>query len=429
MVILEIDEEMNPWIKEYDTVDKCHYLNSLLNIGHTVTSQLTLSSNNEYTEKILELQHEKSANCINSSVDAIREIMSSVSSRMDNIEHRANSTVEVSQTKLLEMIELFTGKTKTSSTRGEIGETCIEKHLEIAFPNDSVIRTSGQSHEADLQLVSSDSATIIVESKNYTTIVQTKEIEKFKSDMKRTNYKFGLFISLNSKITGKKPMEIEQFDGGTILYLSNMGFNMELITLGINTLKSISKLTNSNTTLIPVNIIKDHIDYIAKTIQKLPELLTNLTKARAVLCAEETNIRTSLDNIHSEYIRTESEVKLMIENIQNEINYKICQFTDINSKDIQNIDSLINGISITVDDRKKDQIRAVLTQIHLRKYYIKMDNTNFNILKPSYDKILSKLSIKGKLKLSIIDENIEIDLTKKNSISNLETYFQILGKI
>ena len=177
------------------------------------------------------------------------------------------------------------------------------------------------------------------------------------------------------------------------------------------------------------DLIEDHINYIAKTVQQLPELLTNLTKARAVLCAEETNIRASLDNIHSEYIRTESEVKLMIENIQNEINYKICQFTDINSKDIQNIDDLINGISITVDDRKKDQIRAVLTQIRLRKYDIKMDNTNFNILKPSYDKIISKLSIKGKLKLSIIDENIEIDLTKKNSISNLETYFQILEKI
>ena len=110
-------------------------------------------------------------------------------------------------------------------------------------------------------------------------------------------------------------------------------------------------------------------------------------------------------------------------------NYKICQFTDINSNDIQNIDSLINGISISIDDRKRDQIRAVLTQICLRKYAVNMDNTNFNILKPSHDKIISKLSIKGKLKLSIIDENIEIDLTKKNSISCLETYFQILEKI
>jgi hypothetical protein len=429
MVILEIDEEMNPWIKEYDTVDKCHYLNSLLNIGHTVTSQLTLSSSNEYTEKLLELQNERNADCVNSSLDAFREMISTIASRMDSIEQRTNSAAGASQQKMLEMVELFTGKTKTSSTRGEIGETCIEEHLEKVFPNDSIVRTSGQSHEADIQLISSDSANIIIESKNYTSVVQTKEIEKFKSDMKRTNYKFGLFISLNSKITGKKSMEIEQFDGGIILYLSDMGFHMEFITLAINVLKNIAKLTDSGATPIPANIIKDNINYIAKTVQQLPELLTNLTKARAVLCAEETNIRASLDNIHSEYIRTESEVKLMIENIQNQINYKICQFTDINSNDIQNIDSLINGISISIDDRKRDQIRAVLTQICLRKYAVNMDNTNFNILKPSHDKIISKLSIKGKLKLSIIDENIEIDLTKKNSISCLETYFQILEKI
>ena len=43
-------------------------------------------------------------------------------------------------------------------------------------------------------------------------ILQSKEIEKLKNDMKTTDINFGIFISLNSKIIGKKHMEIERFD-------------------------------------------------------------------------------------------------------------------------------------------------------------------------------------------------------------------------
>tara|TARA_B100000575_G_C23136374_1_gene660266 strand:+ start:425 stop:1708 length:1284 start_codon:yes stop_codon:yes gene_type:complete len=427
MVTLEIDDQMNPWVKELDTTNQSQYLNTLLNIGHTVATQITLRSSNEYTEKLLELQQEKSEGCMNSTVDAIREMMSSISSRMDSIEQRTSHTVASSQDKMLQLVESFTGKTKTSSTRGDMAENCIEEILETEFPNETIYRSSGVAHEADIQLHSQDSPAIIFESKNYTTIVQKKEIDKFKADMIRTNIRYGIFFSFNSRITGRKNMDIEQFNNKYILYISNIGFNADWVVLATRMMKSIAKLDTGDKSCFSKEMVKDKIQAVIGALTRLNDLASCLTKTKATLIEQEGNIRESLDAIHTAYICNEAEMNRVMKDIRQEINYVLDNVNELDKEAEENIDILLENI----EDKKQDHMRAIFTQIVLHNYRITKDkdNTVFYVSNKHNDTILSKISVKGKIKLSIPNIGLDMDCTKKNSLSNLETYFQILSKL
>ena len=61
-------------------------------------------------------------------------------------------------------------------------------------------QTGETDHSGDGLLTLSNGSEILVEIKNYSTVVNDDEINKFTFDMKTTKIKFGLFISLATKI-------------------------------------------------------------------------------------------------------------------------------------------------------------------------------------------------------------------------------------
>ena len=141
-------------------------------------SQITLTQNSEQTNKFIELYSKHNEQAIDNLCSHVVQNTSSINERISEIERKTSKTIDTNHEKMIELVEKMTGKMKTSASRGDIGENFIQEGLEIYFPNDEVIRTSGATHESDIQLISEDSANIIIESKNYTSVVQTKEIEK-----------------------------------------------------------------------------------------------------------------------------------------------------------------------------------------------------------------------------------------------------------
>ena len=430
MLQLNIDKSVNPWAYNLDLPNKQEYLNNLLDIGYRMSTLMKVNSRDPHTEQLLELQQQKNETCMNMTLRHLEESMTNVATKMDQIEQRASDNTVVVQDKLVKMVEDFTGKTKTSVSRGDIAENYIEKICETEFPNDTVIRSSGTAHEADLQLRGDDFPNIMIESKNYTSTIQLKEIDKFKYDMTRTNTNYGVFFSFNSKISGKKNMDIEQFnDNKYILYISDIGFNQDIIVMAINMLKTLSKISSVDNTYINKSVVKDKISTIIYNLNKLPELIRILSKTRTTLIEEERSIRTSMDNIHMAYITTESAMKQIIQDIERDIHSQLGEFNDIEYIQVENIDELL----INMDDKKKEQVRAILTQIYSNKYMVSISELNphiYNIYRPSTGKLVSKLDTKpAKLKLSIPDSSCIFEINKKNSISNLKTYFQILENI
>ena len=54
---LNIDYDVNPWLKDYDLYNDCKFINNLLNIGYVVSKQLNIKSNDEELHKLLEQQN------------------------------------------------------------------------------------------------------------------------------------------------------------------------------------------------------------------------------------------------------------------------------------------------------------------------------------------------------------------------------------
>ena len=76
----------------------------------------------------------------------------------------------------------------------------------------------------------------------------------------------------------------------------------------------------------------------------------------------------------------------------------------------------------------RDHIRIILTQLLIHNLSIESDGNVFNIRRENRKEIISKLTVKGKIRLNILAKNIEFDLSKKD-LSSLDTYLAIIEKI
>ena len=79
----------------------------------------------------------------------------------------------------------LTGNISTSSLKGKIGENFVENTLTNHFPDDTVKQTAMTGHESDFHLLSSGYPNILIESKIYTDVVNSSEIEKFFKDLEK----------------------------------------------------------------------------------------------------------------------------------------------------------------------------------------------------------------------------------------------------
>lgn len=424
---LEIDKQINPWAYKLEVDDEYNYLNKILSVGYLVVSNAQLATkNNDGSLKLIESFQKNNEQCLNNSVELIRSLITHAMNRIDGIEQRSHEQFQSNQERIMDMVETFTGKTKTSQSKGAIAENFIEDTLIKEFPNDTVDRCSGTAHEADMQLLSTEHPKIIIESKNYTSVVQSKEIDKLKKDMETTNIKFGLFISLNSKITGKKHMEIERFDDKLIMYISNIGFNRDFIIMSVKTMIQISKIVNQQETSISKELIADKISNVIMGLQKLSDISSSLSRTRSALQEEEFNIRNSLDNIHAAYINNEADIKRIINQIEKEINTELCTISDINYECSNNIEKIVSD----VDEKKQPLVRNIVTQLIANGYTLDLNEEDglYDILKNKTQQLVSKFNIKQS-RLTIPNLRCQFDFRRKNDISNLDSFFQILEKL
>jgi hypothetical protein len=111
-------------------------------------------------------------------------------------------------TKKLDIVETLinklTGVSNNSKKIGIFGENYIHELISKNFIGMSYQQTGESDHSGDGLLTLSNGSEILVEIKNYSTIINDDEINKFTYDMKTTKRRFGLFISIATKINKMK---------------------------------------------------------------------------------------------------------------------------------------------------------------------------------------------------------------------------------
>jgi hypothetical protein len=265
------------------------------------------------------------------------------------------------------LINKLTGISNNSKKIGIFGENYIQELIAKNFIGVSYQKTGEIDHSGDGLLTLSNGSEILIEIKNYSNIVNDDEIDKFTFDMKTTKRKYGLFLSLNSKINKSKILDLKTFthDNETYyqFFVSNLSDDLHRLEVGILLLQVLSEHKNSKS--------KEYIldDTIKEKLTILIDHINENEKLRGCFLDTEKDIRNSLNNFYQKlrdnHMDIENKIKSIfttlkdnnITNLPSEseenqllIKYKNTKIINILKKTIDYLDT--NSIEYTFNDKE-----------------------------------------------------------------------------
>jgi hypothetical protein len=258
--------------------------------------------------------------------------------KVERIKDEERARLEEDYNKALRVVRELRTKyeTKGASARGAIGETAFAEYIEKYTSWRDVENTSKIPQSGDLQCMINKIKTII-EVKNYTKDVPTKEVQKFMRDMdSHTETPFGIFISMNTEITGKRnTINVDWTEHGQLcIFISK--FQETDVEYTMKMLEQYAEIANRVYTLHHrcseeelamykekhnhiKTIITEQITDIAQLIQNIGHdrriMIDNLTKQGIVYKSTLEKIKLSASNVidlimgASENIQEEEPVK------------------------------------------------------------------------------------------------------------------------
>ena len=230
------------------------------------------------------------------------------------------------------LINKLTGISSNSKKIGIFGENYIQELISKSFIGMSYQKTGEIDHSGDGLITLNNGGEILVEVKNYATVVSEEEINKFTFDMKHTKRKLGIFISINSKICKTKIIDLRTFTYENELYyqffISQLSEDLHRLEVGILFLQLLSEYKNPKNNEIIID------ESMKEKLTNLIEQLNENEKLRGYFLDSEKEIRSSLNNFYQKlrdnHMNMENKIKniftfLKDNNVSNLPNSKIKQ--------------------------------------------------------------------------------------------------------
>jgi len=189
--------------------------------------------------------------------------------------------------------DLLSQKTKTSTKLGQIGESSFEDLCNDA--GIQVTNTAKEGYKADLIGMIGDNK-IIIEVKNYSYIVNSKEVAKFKRDMDNNkDCVMGLFVSMNTSIANvPNSFHIDWLaDKRPLVFISSMSlydgkYLLEVVKSLVNVIQHYSVDDNDSN-------LQDNIERAAKSLEISINKLGNIIKNIRLFRKQNHDNLTSLE--------------------------------------------------------------------------------------------------------------------------------------
>jgi len=313
------------------------------------------------------------------------------------------------------------GLSSNSSKKGEIAENILEEIIKNRYGDIQYKDMSQIPHSGDGWLTFSDNKIVMLESKNYNINISKDEVDKMERDMKEHNIKWGLFVSWNSGIVGRREFDIHVFNHQgstyTIILISNLCKDNSRLDLGIQVINNLRKRFN-NIQKFPW-IVSD----ISEDLNELNEIANMNYVLRDSFQEVENNIRSTLSNFY---------------NSLREYDYKIVKKSrEILSKIESTMDeSIINSLDTydnILDQFEGKKMFNVLSQIfdNIKKFgwNIKQENGEIRIVKinsTKEDEDIGKIKVFCK-KVALFIEKLNISFEFKDiNDSNFNSKFAVL---
>jgi len=303
--------------------------------------------------------------------------------------------------------DLF-GISQNSQKKGEMMENIIFDYFQNNLQNYTFIKTNQIPHNADGHIITPDKQDILLEIKNYQGVVDKKEIEKLKFDMQYTKIKYGLFLSIQSGIVGKKTIDIEYFNDKEentyyIIYVSYVLDEQHKIQSGISILETIYKFNTiyKNTRL---NYIEDKLLDNLKDISLISDVITNLRKQYQTL---EGKIKDNMDDYYQLIRDNEISIKQKINTLWENITTDLEKTKEILIK-YDDYDTLLLELKTESPDCYSIMTRICDMLIKHKCNIIDKQYIYYQTLKIGEYKLYQK-----KVELTIYKPNISVKFSKK----------------
>jgi hypothetical protein len=140
-------------------------------------------------------------------IDPLKETVNTINERVQGVEDR--------------FTEVFHLR-KNSSRKGRVTEHITIDALRDHYKGVEFIDVAKEGYGGDCRGKHSF-GDVLYEFKDYDSLVGHAEIDKFYRDLVHTGVKYGVFVSNNSRITGKRQVEWEIRDGKIVVFVSDMG--------------------------------------------------------------------------------------------------------------------------------------------------------------------------------------------------------------
>lgn len=201
-----------------------------------------------------------------------------------------------------------------SQRLGDIGERMVEGQLRAAFPNDQFGIISDTGHQADLRatfdLGAGQSREALVEVKLYTNDVPSAELEKFRADLREQRTRYGLMVSLNSRLTGiRAPYEIEATGDYLALYVPNAGADGVRLYWGAVMLKALMQFEVQSARQLRGDAVEQAWGRLQVELGQLEQAATEVAKLREGVQRVRGSLLKELDGLYQ--LVSAAEVRLL----------------------------------------------------------------------------------------------------------------------
>ena len=228
------------------------------------------------------------------------------------------------------------GLSSNSCKKGNFGENVLEEIFNQRYGDIQFERKSNTPHSGDAWLYLPDNKIIMLESKNYTTVINKDEINKLQSDMITHHIKWGVLASFNSNIQGMKELDFHTFLHNSetygIIMISNLSTDIHKLDLGLQIIRKL---------IVCVDNLEDFpwvVSDITNNLNELNQIIQKNYILRDTFYTMEKDIYKLLDGYHVHLRNYQYEIEMKINEIINKIKSTITASIELNKEpDMQSI--------------------------------------------------------------------------------------------
>jgi HD-GYP domain-containing protein (c-di-GMP phosphodiesterase class II) len=249
--------------------------------------------------------------------ESFQELLEAKEKQISQLEQTLEKQVGTVCGKMDTLQNSITKTFSSSKEKGSFGEGVLESFLKKAFDCDIQV-ISKEAQSADIRMIRGPECEYLWEAKNYTRMVTSEEVEKFRRDLRlHPEVRAGCLVSLRTGIVGRTrggdiDMEFLE-DGRCILYLSNF-MSRDDPVFYLQTLRPFFQVLEA--TCKPIKEDSESV----RELQQRATLIANLLRGHATSVAKHRNSivthRKRVDTMFTEFqgyvMESETQLKTVL---------------------------------------------------------------------------------------------------------------------